>query len=203
MFWFLTVLMQLDQNHLGFDVSFFCLISQHVLAELAVIKLRLRSLLFDCDLLDTSRCFIEVMLHHAFVSNHVWFICNMQWMKHAEESDKKENSRVLKHTLHSWWWPVRPKHVVKQSTKKKHRNLADFGWVSQWRIRTGTIFTFIHSATGCWNVIFSRISLVSPTCTLRYGLVSQQTPSQTYISQYLYSGLSKSRYVLSCYLWSQ
>jgi hypothetical protein len=41
-----------------------------------VYKVCLRSLLcFPFDVLDASRCFVQVILGHAFVSNHVFHLC--------------------------------------------------------------------------------------------------------------------------------
>jgi hypothetical protein len=77
-----------------------------------VCKVCLRSLLcFHFDVLYAPRCSLQGMLRHGkHVVRH-----NITWMKHLEASNtsKWKHSRLLKHTLHTWWWPVRPKHVVK------------------------------------------------------------------------------------------
>jgi hypothetical protein len=53
---------------------------------------------------------------------------------------------LRKHTLYTWWWPVRPKRLVKWNGKKKQRNVEGFDWVAQGRIRIRTLINFIHSA---------------------------------------------------------
>jgi hypothetical protein len=75
LFWFLPVHMQLNQNLLYFCFFF---ISQHVSIYPATIRSTrcLRSLLcFPFNVSDASRCFIEVMLCHAFMSNNKFGLC--------------------------------------------------------------------------------------------------------------------------------
>jgi hypothetical protein len=58
----------------------------------------------------------ECKIFNKYMPNtwlHTNALCNITWMKHLKTSNtsKGKQSRLLRHTFYTWWWPVRPKHV--------------------------------------------------------------------------------------------